>query len=93
MMHNRSRWPVHPLWQDLIERIKGMECQGVHRVIDEKEVLNERLMRIAISTYGNLKRIGAIHAVRQENVGQLLFLYLHRRLCSIKIRWGPSDFN
>ena len=64
---NRSRWPIHPLWQDLIERIKGMECQGVHRVIDEQEVLNQRLMRIAISTYGNLKRIGAIHAVRQDN--------------------------
>jgi hypothetical protein len=64
---NRSRWPVHPLWQDLIERISTMECQGVHRVVDEKEILNQRLMRIAISTYGNLKRIGAIHAVQQEN--------------------------
>lgn len=64
---NRSRWPLHPLWQDLISRIKSMECQGVYRVIDEKAVLNERLMRIAISTYGNLKRIGAIHAVKHEN--------------------------
>jgi hypothetical protein len=64
---NRSRWPLHPLWQDLIERIKGMECQGVHRVLYEKEALNERLMRIAISTYGNLKRIAAIIAAQKED--------------------------
>lgn len=64
---NRSRWPLHPLWQDIMSRIESMECQGVHRVIDEKEVLNQRLMRIAISAYGNLKRIGAIHAVKNEN--------------------------
>ena len=63
---NRSRWPLHPLWQDLMEHIKDMEAQGVYRVINEKEVLGERLMRIAISTYGNLKRIGAIYAVQQE---------------------------
>lgn len=64
---NRSRWPLHPLWLDLVERINDMECQGVHRVINEKEALNERLMRIAISVYGNLKRIGAIHAVKQDD--------------------------
>jgi hypothetical protein len=63
---NRSRWPLHPLWLDLIERIKGMECQGVVRVIDEQAALNERLMRIVISTYGTLKRIGAIHAVQRK---------------------------
>jgi hypothetical protein len=64
---NRSRWPVHPLWQDLIERINSLECQGVYRVVDEKEVLKARLMRIAISVYGNLKRIGALHAVQHQN--------------------------
>lgn len=64
---NRSRWPLHSLWIDLAERISGMECQGIYRVIDDKEALNQRLMRIAISMYGNLKRIGAIHSVRQGN--------------------------
>jgi hypothetical protein len=63
---NRSRWPPHPLWQDLNERIKGMECQGVVRVIDGQAALNERLTRIIISTYGTLKRIGAIHAVQRK---------------------------
>lgn len=62
---NRSRWPQHPLWIDLAERISGMDCQGVYRIIDEKAALNERLMRIAISIYGNLKRVGAIHSVRR----------------------------
>lgn len=64
---NRSRWPLHPLWQDLIERIHQMECQGVYRVIDEKEVLQQRLMRMTISIYGYLKRIGAIHAVKHDS--------------------------
>lgn len=64
---NRSRWPVHPIWQDLIPRINSMECQGVYRVVDQKAVLDERMMRIVISAYGNLKRIGAIHAVKYDN--------------------------
>jgi hypothetical protein len=64
---NRSRWPMHPLWIDLAKRIRSMESQGVYRIIDDKEALNQRLMRIAISMYGNLKRIGAIHSVRQGN--------------------------
>lgn len=64
---NRSRWEIHPLWQDLIERIEAMELQGVTRVVDEAEVLNARLMRIAISIYGNLKRIAAIDAVLKGN--------------------------
>ena len=63
---NRSRWEMHPLWLDLISRINEMECQGLHRVIDPKEVMQQRLMRIAISMYGNLKRIAAIYAVEQN---------------------------
>lgn len=64
---NRSRWPLHPLWQDLIERISTLECQGVHRVIYAKEAIDERLMRIAISTYGNLKRIAALLSVQRDD--------------------------
>lgn len=63
---NRSRWPVHPLWLDLLSRIAEMECQGLYREVDMKEVMNQRLMRIAISIYGNLKRMAAIHAVQEE---------------------------
>lgn len=60
---NRSRWPLHPLWIDLLSQINAMDSLGVHRVIDEQLVLHERLRRIAISVHGNLKRIAAIERV------------------------------
>lgn len=61
---NRSRWPLHPLWLDLQEQIKTLECQGVYREIDPAAILNERLMRIAISMYGYMKRIAAVHCIQ-----------------------------
>lgn len=61
---NRSRWSLHPLWLDLQEQIKTLECQGVYREIDPAAILNERLMRIAISMYGYLKRIAAVHCIQ-----------------------------
>jgi hypothetical protein len=62
---NRSRWPLHPLWIDLQGRIATLEAQGVYRVIDEKAALQERVMRLAISMYGNLKRLAALDGVRR----------------------------
>ena len=61
---NRSRWPLHPLWQDLQQQIERLECQGVYREIDQAALLNERLMRITISLYGYLKRIAAVHGLQ-----------------------------
>lgn len=61
---NRSRWPLHPLWIDLQEQINKLENQGVYREIDQQAILNERLMRMAISMYGYLKRIAAVHCIQ-----------------------------
>lgn len=61
---NRSRWPLHPLWLGLQEQIKTLEAQGVYREIDPAGLFDERLMRIAISMYGYLKRIAAIDCIR-----------------------------
>lgn len=63
---NRSRWPVHPIWLDLLTRIEAMNAQGLYREVNQKEAMNQRLMRIAISIYGNLKRMAAIHAVQEQ---------------------------
>jgi hypothetical protein len=60
---NRSRWPMHPLWLDLIERINKMEGLGVVRELDELALLEERFTRIAISVYGYVKRVAAIDAL------------------------------
>lgn len=63
---NRSRWPLHPLWLDLQAQISTLECQGVYREIDQAAILNERLMRVAISVYGYLKRIAAVHCIQHD---------------------------
>jgi len=60
---NRSRWPVHPLWRDLQARAAQMEGLGVIRELDMPALLDERMMRIAISMYGYHKRIAAIYSL------------------------------
>ena len=62
---NRSRWPLHPLWQDLQRQIAELDYQGVYREIDQEALLNERLMRAAISIYGYLKRVAALHGLQR----------------------------
>jgi hypothetical protein len=61
---NRSRWPLHPLWVDLQERIKALPGLGIYREIEEGTAIDERLMRIAISMYGYMKRVGAIYRIK-----------------------------
>ena len=61
---NRSRWPIHPLWQDLQAHISTMEGLGVVRELDQAALLEERMARIVISVYGYLKRVGAIKGIK-----------------------------
>lgn len=63
---NRSRWPLHPLWQSLQAHITTLNCEGVIRSFDEKELLQARLMRMAVSIQGYLKAIAAIKCVMQD---------------------------
>lgn len=60
---NRSRWKLHPLWLDLINRVNQMEGLGVVRHLDVPALLEDRFTRISISIYGYLKRIAAIDAI------------------------------
>lgn len=60
---NKSRWPLHPLWLDLIERVNQMEGLGVVRELNKLTLLEERLTYIGISVYGYLKRVAAIDAL------------------------------
>lgn len=61
---NRSRWPLHPLWQDLQTRAARMQGLGVVRELNMPALLDERMMRITISLYGYLKRIAAIYSLQ-----------------------------
>lgn len=64
---NKSRWPLHPLWQDMAQQMAGMNRLGVLRDYQRSDHLDERLQRNAISIYGYLKRLAAIRcAMRQE---------------------------
>lgn len=61
---NRSRWPLHPLWQDLQAHAAQMEGLGVIRELNMPALLDERMMRITISLYGYMKRIAAIYSLQ-----------------------------
>lgn len=64
---NRSRWALHPLWQDLIEQIASIEIlEGMDTMndLDMNALLEERKMRMAISVYGYLKRLAAIQCLQ-----------------------------
>jgi hypothetical protein len=63
---NRSRWPMHPLWGDLQERVKYVNQTEIREPYDKEVVLDERMMRIAISVYGYLKRVAAISCVQNR---------------------------
>ena len=64
---NRSRWPMHPLWIDLQERVAQMDGLGIVKELDPAALLEERETRIAISVYGYLKRIGAIQGINARH--------------------------
>lgn len=83
---NRSRWPLHPLWQDVTERVNQMEGLGVIRELDEKALLEERLTRIAISVYGYVKRVAAIDSLYtgvQKSYMDEAFTHLQNRISEI----------
>jgi hypothetical protein len=65
---NRSRWPLHPLWKDLQENIDNLYGLEVCNVLGQRAILNERMMQMAISIYGYLKRIAAVYCVQNEEI-------------------------
>ena len=63
---NRSRWPLHPLWRDLQEKIENLYSLPVHESVGREVVLNERMMQMAIAVYGYLKRVAAVSCIQQN---------------------------
>jgi len=62
---NRSRWPLHPLWVDLQQRITELHTLETKQIEGKELVLDERLIRLTISMYGYLKRMAAVSCVKQ----------------------------
>ena len=61
---NSSRWPLHPLWQNLQQQIANLNNLGVHRVVGRPAALDERMERMAISVLGYLKSVAAVRCVQ-----------------------------
>ena len=61
---NRSRWPLHPVWQDLQQRIAELDAQGVWRVDGRAAGLREQQQRPIIMVNGYVKRYAALWAAR-----------------------------
>jgi hypothetical protein len=61
---NSSRWPLHPLWQDLQQQIANLNNLGVHRVVGRPAALDERMERMAISVFGYLKSVAAVRCLQ-----------------------------
>lgn len=64
---NRSRWALHPLWEDLLTQIDKLQGLGIKRDLKALDLYDERLTRIAQSVYGYLKRIAAIDVLYSGN--------------------------
>jgi hypothetical protein len=60
---NRSRWALHPLWQDLTDKVNQMEGLGEVRELDKRAQLDQIFTRMAISVYGYVKKVAAIDAL------------------------------
>ena len=70
---HRSRWALHPLWQDVIAQVAKIEIlEGMDTLhdLDMNALLEERKMCLAISVYGYLMCMTAIQFLQygKENI-------------------------
>lgn len=56
--------PIHPLWQDYLNRIEQMPAIGIVREYKTQQLTEERLLRLLISVQGYMKRIAALQCLR-----------------------------
>jgi hypothetical protein len=63
---NRSRWCMHPLWDDLLQQIENLDSLGTIKGDPEPIYLEERMMRSVISVYGYAKRIAAVRCLQKK---------------------------
>ena len=61
---NRSRWPLHPLWQSLLADIAAMSQTGLVEAINPEQSLEYRLYMQSKSVYGHLKSMAALKTIR-----------------------------
>ncbi|MDA1325301.1 MAG: hypothetical protein O3C34_11175, partial [Proteobacteria bacterium] len=57
---NKSRWPFHPIWKDLLKQISALPQTGLVQEIDPQKPLSWRLYQQSKSLYGMLKGMGVL---------------------------------
>jgi len=68
---NRSRWPLHPLWQALQDDIAALPQTGLVQSIDPKSYLKTRIYYQLRSLLGTLKGLAAVtgeHENREQPI-------------------------
>jgi hypothetical protein len=64
---NRSRWPLHPLWEDLLSNIYNINHLGICRVYGQAAALEALLIQLSVIVYGYFKKFGALYSVRNRS--------------------------
>jgi len=80
---NRSRWPLHLLWVDLQVQVDSFCGLGVHREFDYVALLEEKVIRNAISIYGYTKQMAALKCVKHKQTDIEFYdamKYLYRKV-------------
>ncbi|MBF0382336.1 MAG: hypothetical protein HQL69_15030 [Magnetococcales bacterium] len=81
---NRSRWPLHPLWEQLQNDISILPQSGLGSILDPEKSVQYRMHMQAKSIYGHLKGFGVLLQAKEggpdppqlENVVQNLVNFL-----------------
>ncbi|MBB3065771.1 hypothetical protein [Limibacillus halophilus] len=87
---NRSRWPLHPLWQGLLQDISALDQTGLIREIDRQAPLNWRLFQQTKSLHGGLKGLAAVLGLLKGATAPLTIEEVHAELLShLKLHHDP----
>lgn len=91
---NRSRWPLSPLWKDLLWKIDQQPQTGLVASYDPEAELDFRLRKLAQSLYGYLKQAGALVGLKTNRGADLSLEDLIRMLPdTLKDYHYPSDWS
>lgn len=71
---NKSRWPLHPLWQSLQNAIAEMPQLGLARHYDPDSALQYRKFKIVNSMYGYLKALAALSVLESGHWRRMVTL-------------------
>lgn len=65
---NQSRWPLHPIWLEMLDFVGQMEKHSLSEIhaIDHAAYIEDKLARISISVYGYMKRFAAIKGIQSR---------------------------